>query len=269
MKYYQEKGLRQDKLMLGILITMGLFGVYKNSLYGFSWHVLLLIFSNYFLGLFWDIYILKKNNYNSLKGLLISLALSYQTPLIVSSLIFLIYLFFQKKLPKEFNYPLLIITILSLIFPNYANQMEQKVLLFYKTTDIFLGINIGGVGITSILLMLIGYVLLSLKFYYKKEIPFATLLTYIILVIGEDALLSNSNLIKDIMNPSVFYLAIFILPINICSPLKKQYQILYGILGGLLMMIFRHLNFLNGPFLGALMVNIGWWIGKLLSKKAK
>lgn len=281
MHTHYEKKITKDYLVCFILLSfLALYGFYKNGLsYYFNKDLsffmalkpLLLSLSGLISGIIVDLIINHKLDKNYLLGFLISLSLPISLSPIISFIVIFIILFSLAKFKITIS-PLFITTLLLtyLVKANYSNDIEMKMPVFYQTLDVFLGKSIGGVGITSIVLMLISLIVLCTRFYYKKEIPFVTLVTYGILTTIFSITNKDSNLFLNLLNSSVIYVAIFYLPFNDYSPIKYNYQIIYSFTAGLLIFLATFfINNLTGAFIGGLIANILFYLIEILSKKKK
>ena len=264
---HYEKKIKTDNLIwLLLLIVLAFFGFYKNGLsYYFSKQLslvealkpLALSLSGLFSGILVD--------------LIISIALPCELSIFLSSLVIFIILFIIDKFKITIS-PLFITAILLIYLgqANFYNPIEGKMPIFYQTIDVFLGRSIGGVGITSIILMLISLIILCTRFYYKKEIPFITMGTYCLLTLIYSLCKADSNLFLNLLNSSVIFVSIFYMPFNNYSPIKYNYQIIYAIIGGILIFVCTFfINNLTGAFIGGLLANILFYLIEILSKNKK
>ena len=275
--HYEEK-FSLNFIFLIILLVLSLYGFYKNGLiYFFNNQIsffnalkpLFLSLSGLLSGIIVDLSIYHKLVKNYLIGFMISIALPYQISLITSFIIITVILYLFSKFKLTFSpFYLIILILVFFINNNYANIIESSNEIFYQTIDIFLGKSIGGVGITNILLLLIAFLLFCFSIYYKKEISVVTIGTYLLLMLFMSVRKSDPNLFINLLNSSVFYLAIFIIPYNEYSPINKKWQIIYAVISGLNMFIGTfYFNTITGPFLGAFLANSLFYLLEILSKK--
>ena len=257
--HYPEK-IANDYVIYTILLgLLALAGFYKN---GFGYYLdnqltfweslkpLCLALSGLISGSLVDIILKHRLSKNCLFGFLISICLPYQTSILMAFLLIFIGLLVISK----FNIticPLFVIELILIFLAqgNYNNIIESKMPMFYKTIDIFLGRSIGGVGSTNICLLIICLIILSTRFYYKKEIPFITIGVYALLTV---------------------LVAIFYLPFNDFSPLRYSSQIIYSIVSGFLLFVGAYFwHPIIGPFIGGFMANLVFYLKEILSKKKK
>ncbi len=272
--HYKEK-INLNVIYLICLLLLTFYGFYKNGLnYYFDNQITFLealkpleiSLSGLFVGLIVDMLIYHKLANNYLLGFLISVSLPYQISVIISTIIIGIILFIFSKFKITFSPIYLIIIILIFIVNNnYANIIENNNQIFYKTIDIFLGKNIGGVAITNILLLIISLIFLCTSFYYKKEIALITLVTYLGLTFFGSIINDDANLFINLLNSSVFYNSIFLIPFNNYSPINKKNQIFYALFSGICIFIGK--NSISGVFLAAFISNTIFYLIDILSKK--
>ncbi len=281
MNAHLNKKIKTDNLIwFLLLLSLAIFGFYKNGLsYYFSKQLslieaikpLILSISGLLSGILVDLIIYHKLEKNYLLGFLISITLPCELSILISSIVIFIILFIIDKFKITIS-PLFITAILLIYFgqANFYNPIEGKMPIFYQTIDVFLGRSIGGVGITSIILMIISLIILCTRFYYKKEISFITIGTYFLLTLIYSLSKSDANLFLNLLNSSVIFVSIFYMPFNNYSPIKYNYQIIYAIIGGILIFIGTFfINNLTGAFIGGFLANILFYLIEILSKNKK
>ena len=218
------------KVLFLTLIMTSTFGFYKNIICLLNENVnekiiikaILFPLLGFVLGFVFD-YLKNKSlkiDYNSLTGFLVGMHASINLNVLVFILSFFV-LFMLNKLDKNnyFNKPAILMLLLALIMVfsgsyDYQNILEKKYLYDYSYLDKLIGHQVGGLFNTSVLLMIISYIILSFNKLYKKDIFIVSYFTYlivllIIFIIGKNYkwdLLINSN--------TIFYL-VFIASLNI------------------------------------------------------
>ncbi len=281
MSNHYDKKIKFDNLIwLFLLLLLACFGFYKNGLsYYFSKQLsliealkpLMLALSGLISGILVDLILYHKLEKNYLLGFLISIVLPYNLSFLISSIVIFIILFIFNKFKITIS-PLFITSIFLMYLghANFYNAIESKIPIFYQTLDVFLGKSVGGVGITSIILMFICLIILCTRFYYKKEIPFITIGTYSLLTLIYSLSKADSNLFLNLLNSSVIFVSIFYMPFNNYSPIKYNYQIIYAIIGGILIFIGTYfINNITGAFIGGFLTNILFYLIEILSKNKK
>lgn len=234
-----------------ILIPFFLYGLYKNGIliYQRGFIDISLIFKNiYFLLIsivIKIIYDLIKNkkillDYNLIYLILVSMIMPYNMNILVYTLILILTFISSNLLEKyiKFNkvcYMFIIIFLINGLISNFSfnNILEDNFSYSFSLFDILMGRSIGGISSTSILLSFIGYIYLINTLYYKKNIPLAINITYIILAFIY-YLITNNNII---VNSELIFSSIFIATLPMYSPYKDIHQLIYGILIGIITFI--------------------------------
>ena len=273
--HYKEK-VNLKLLYMILLVLLALYGFYKNGLiYYFKGQItffeslrpLMLSFSGFLVGFIVDFLFYHGFKKNYLLGFLVSNALPYQMSIWLAGLIIGVVLTIFEKFKLTFSPIYILLVILIFINSNYTNIIESNNEIFYKTIDVFLGQSVGGVGITNIMLLLIGLLVFCFSFYYKREIPLISLGVFVLLTGVVSISKVDSNLFLNIFNSSVFYITIFLLPFNEYSPLVKKDQIIYGIILGIIIFVGSCYNSIYGPFIGVFIGNTLFYLIEVLSKK--
>jgi hypothetical protein len=141
---------------------------------------------------------------------------------------------------------------------NYLSIYETTVETSLTTLDMFLGRNIGGIGTTNILLLLISFITLLTLPSYKREIPIYTIAAYFILmIIGSLFKLSFINEFKLLISSEVIYGSIFIATIPEYSPIEEKSKIINGIILGIFAYLFNHLGLVyESIFIAIILTNL-------------
>lgn len=257
-----------------ILIPFILYGIYKNGYLIFERN--LINFSNIFKPLYlilisvaikiiFDLvkYHKIKIDFNFVYCLLISMIMPYNINYLVFTFSFLILYILSNFLEKycKFNKVCLIylgIILINSIFNEFTfqNILESKYSYSFNFWDLLMGRNIGGIASSSIFFSLIIYVLLINNIYYKKDIPYAINITYLLLMIGYFLITKNSS---NILNSELIFGSILVSTNPESSPFKIINQILYGILIGTLAF------FITIIFNGVIAVYLATFMASLLT----
>lgn len=182
-----------------------------------------------------------KIEYNrfSLYSVLFSLILPSKTPIyfLVGFIVLLNLLLNLLNKKIKFNI-LALFMILSLLVLNYILKINYNVFdlnINYDLKNYFMGTTLSGVGASSIFAIIISYIIMSCNDLYKKEIPFYSLLSMIIISII--FLIFNKDFDKSIL-PVVTYNSFFIMTFIASdiysSPYKYESKVFYGVLLGTL-----------------------------------
>lgn len=260
------------KVLFLTLIMTSTFGFYKNIICLLNENVnekiiikaILFPLLGFVLGFVFD-YLKNKSlkiDYNALTGFLVGMHASINLNILVFILSFFA-LFMLNKLDKNnyFNKPAILMLLLALIMVfsgsyDYQNILEKKYLYDYSYLDKLIGHQVGGLFNTSVLLMIISYIILSFNKLYKKDIFIVSYFAYlivliIIFIIGKNYkwdLLINSN--------TIFYL-VFIASLNIYSPYHNKERIIYSILIGAITGVIMGLtSFTDGAAISIIILNI-------------
>lgn len=260
------------KVLFLTLIMTSTFGFYKNIICLLNENVnekiiikaILFPLLGFVLGFVFD-YLKNKSlkiDYNSLTGFLVGMHASINLNVLVFIISFFV-LFMLNKLDKNnyFNKPAILMLLLALIMVfsssyDYQNILEKKYLYDYSYLDKLIGHQVGGLFNTSVLLMIISYIILSFNKLYKKDIFIVSYFAYlivllIIFIIGKNYkwdLLINSN--------TIFYL-VFIASLNIYSPYHNKERIIYSILIGAITGVIMGLtSFTDGAAISIIILNI-------------
>lgn len=260
-----------------LLIPLYLYGIYKNGLILYAKDLIP------FFSIFKLIYLLLlgimalvivklifkkkiKLDLDLLMIFILPLFMPYKINYLVFCGVILLCLIFFFIIDKYFNinkiaFVKLVIMSVCLFKTNlYLNPAEESKLYAFNIFDLICGRSIGGLGSTSILIGLIIMLVLSLKNNYKYLISISAIISYVLLalVLSYDLIFIGSNILALIMVAS--YLD--------TSPVEKKYQIIYGILIGVVGVILtKYLNIYEGVFISILIFSIIYEIICKLHKK--
>ena len=182
-----------------------------------------------------------KIDYNLIYAILVPMIVPYNINLVLYSIVFLIsYLisFFLSKYLKWnaicFSYLLIILGEYLIFGLDFRTPLEINYEFSFSLVDLLMGRLTGGIASTSIFFSLLVFTILIYNFYYKKDIPLSLNLTYIILTFIYFLITKDSHFI---LNSEVIFASIFIAPLPEYSPFKRGWQIIYGILIGIITFI--------------------------------
>ncbi len=175
-------------------------------------------------------------------GVLITMTLPIHANIfVVAILLFFSFLLLNKIKKSKWKPSLLFTTrmIFFLIFSliahvSFKNATEQTNMVLYSLLDVFFGRNIGGIHSTSIFWMLFAFFILWFDFYYKKEIPLILIITFICFSFLFEFIFPTGNFLKAILNPSVWFAAIFYATDSTSSPYTESGKIIYAVSIGIL-----------------------------------
>lgn len=262
---YIDSGQNIKKINLNILISLLpliLFGFYKNGiklyylgLENFIGMLKPLIFaiSGFLIGLIssfiYDRFIKKKdvlffkdslNTFYPLYGVLIASIISINTNYILFVLVTFIVLFFSKFIKNNYLNVVSLAFLIILIIMNitssftFLNVYEINAILHLEPIDYFLGMGSGGVFATCAILLILSFIILCLKNYYKKEIAIISISTYIICIFIYGLFTSDLKLIlESIFSNGLLFNFIYIAPLSMFSPSTYKGKVIYSILVGI------------------------------------
>lgn len=246
---------RLNLLYIISLIPLVLFGIYKNVIFlssrsdisfPLSLKMIAIIFmsiSGAVLGI--SLKELKKNKRVTLKdiydnrellldALLMSMMLPLKTspfiPFIVTLIISIIKI--KGKLNKCALMYLIVFLINEILHLNVFDiTVDFTNPIALRWTDLIFGLGEGGIGATSIVLILVGLVILCFNPIYKKEIAISSIITFSLLVIVPDMISANySDIFKMLCGYNALFSFVFIAPSLKYSAYTTKGKVLSGIL---------------------------------------
>lgn len=260
MNLFHENNSLKKQVIISVLclIPLYLYGLYKNGLLLYQKNLIsifmvpkifyFLIFS--LLAYFITNKILHKHLEYDLLFLslfIIPLFMPFKTNLIIYFLVIFIALLGRKY----FNISLIIL-ILSL-FWSFETPVDTLNLYDFSLMDLLMGRGIGGIGVTSIVFGFIILLILSFLTDYKYLVSSSSLITYFIisLIFGKFDYLTLGNPILTL---------ILVAPFSKYTPLKRRYQVLYGVLVSILGFIFMFVDIYLGMMVSCFICSIGYLI---------
>ena len=226
------------------------FGFYKNGILLYQHEFIL--FPRVFLPLYFygisaivgalvSILYQEEKSLNILFCLLVSSTISMNSNLFFYPILLFIGLFTSKYLEKRlkitFHIPSFIhlISLFSLLLGSYSymNIAEKLDKFHYTISDYFLGYGVGGIASTSLLLIIIGLIILSFNRFYKKEIAFSSLTSFVITSLIFIFFISKQEVLSLLTNGNIYFSLVFLAPL-VNSLYEKKSMIIDGILIGIL-----------------------------------
>lgn len=264
------------EIFLGLLFLLFLSGFYKNSLNYYFFNQLnlietlkplLFLFISLGVSVIFNFF-RKKSIWQDLEeNLILSLIIPPAFPLLIYLFLIIAYNFGKIKLKNNIFSNILFFKIITIIIStfflkiNYENIIEQTNPYFYGTLDLFLGKNVGNFGTTSILLLIFIFILLSCNFYYKKEMPIWTILSYSVPIFVFSLIKNDFLFTKEILNSHLWFTAIFLVPLNKYSPVSKKWKIIYSVLVGIIsFLLINILKIEDGVYIALLFVEFIWGV---------
>ena len=263
---YIDNGQNIKKINLNILISLLpliLYGFYKNGIKLYylglenilgMFEPLLFAISGFLVGLIssfiYDKFIKKKevlffkeslNTFYPLYGVLISSIISINTNYIVFVLVTFIVLFLSKFIKKCYINVVSLVFLIILVIMNisssftFLNVYEKTAHLHLEPIDYFLGMGSGGIFATCTILLILSFIILCLKNYYKKEIAIISISTYILCIFIYGLVASDLKLIlESIFSNGLLFNLIYIAPLSMFSPCTYKGKIIYSVLIGII-----------------------------------
>lgn len=192
-----------------------------------------------------------------LRWILISLFVPPGIDLVIYSVLLILFFFVSRKTKIKINFSLLfyiILLIISYIFNQniFLNVMEQNSQFNFSYFDLAVGRSVGSIYTSSLIFVLVSYLMLASSLIYKKSIfIISSLVLSLFLVLF-------TVLDIDIYNISGLLASlVFLAPDSYLSPVRKKDKLVYAVLIGLITSILCLVfNFYIAPFISILIVQI-------------
>lgn len=286
MHYYENERKREWGI-LGIFLLLIGYGVYKNGLTYYFLGKLnllealkLLLFPLLGVGIALLIKSLKEKKVclsrkNVILGLFYGMVMPSQFPILLfclfATLFSILYEFFQPKFPMLSwltFYKIIEMVLAFCLNIGLENQIEASTPYLYGMVDTFFGRGIGAFGTTNIFLLFILSGILCTSFYYKKELPLYSMISYCVFFFLSFFLFQSPVELKEVLNSTFFFVSIVLLPQSETSPCELMQTRIYGIGVGIVSFLFIHLFHLEeGAYLSLFLANILWNLYFLFWKK--
>lgn len=231
------------------LIILIAFGFYKNGIYLYI-HDLISLFDVFIFIYFYVISILigfilaKLMNINKgemiLFSLIVTSTLSINTNLIIYPILLFISLFISFYLAKRWEFNPLVLAHLLMIIAlflgkyQYANIGESLEIFNYNLFDIFIGFGVGGISSSSLLLVLLSFLILASNPFYRRNIPIASFLSFIIILLGVFFITQDLSYLEKLLNGNVYFGFVFIATYLYSGPDTKKDTFIYGLALGII-----------------------------------
>lgn len=171
--------------------------------------------------------------------------------LLIFSIVYFRY-FYRSKLSINFiAISTLTIVVASALISNtmlttkmYMNNYEAIANLNPSIIRLVFGYNYSGLATSNLFLILFAYVFLSFSISYKKEIPFYTLLFYLILLLISLLFFADFNpFIRNMFSSSFLFIVVFVASEMKSSPYNRLGMIIYSLLIALVSFALAFVNF--------------------------
>lgn len=180
-------------------------------------------------------------------------------PIITFLVTFIFSLFFSKLKINKIALMYLVVEGINVILRlnAFSNPYLDNTLLKYDGIDLFWGLGLGGVFSTSILFILIGFVLLCFNKLYKKEMVISSLITFLILGIVPYMIMGNyDKIFPYIFGYNILFILVFVGPNLYSSSYTIKGQILSGILIAILTYLLSFITPYTSAILAVLIVSL-------------
>lgn len=263
-------------LVLGVLLV---FGVYKNGifLYQYGYITKIEILKPIWFSLFailWTLleqWVFKRKieiDFSYVKAFIISLFMPIQIPFWLYVVLFMVGEVMGRILESKLGVNKICFVYLVLMGGFYLtggytffNLAEASGEFVFNKVDYFLGMGVGGVATSNIVIGLIVYVFLSTRRVYKRRIFLISYGAYVVCMVP--ILLIKGNLEMEMICSSTVILALILVASEtFTSPCTKKGQIIYSLLVGVFSAVFSFLFINEGVFIAIMIVSIGVKFGK-------
>lgn len=201
---------------------------------------------------------------NVLMSLIVAATISINTNMFIYPILLFVSLFIaivlSNKSKLKFNSLALvrILLILSLLMNSYSylNILEKLDKFNYDLFDVFLGFSTGGLATTSVVILIFSFIFLATNKYYKRVIPIAASLTFVVCSLAIAFLFKDFNYLSVLLNGTIYFSFIFMGADITLSPSNKRGMLIYGLLIGLVCAIISIFNVYEAGFISILLVSI-------------
>ncbi len=152
---------------------------------------------------------------------------------------------------------------------NYLNALEQNFHYDYNILDKLMGFQAGGLASTSIIISLLIFAFLVYRKNIKTEIVLSSISTFYICLGIVMAFQKDFN-INYLINANIIFPLLFVASENLSSPNRKKGMYLYGIIIGVLTIVFiKVINAYEGAYLAILIASFGQNLYEIEKKRPK
>ncbi len=236
-------GFYKNGIMLYNKKLVGIFGLFKPIIF-----LILGILIGALVNLIYETYI-KKNkdtiidkifsSFHIVYGALISCIVSINTNIFLFIIISFLTLFLSKFVKNKLNFVALCALIIFFIMNifgkfSFLNIYETTNNLKLDTIDYLIGRGSGGIFTTSIIALIISFLILYFSKTYKKVIPIFSIISFFSLVIIYCIFKSDiGNILNMTFTNGILFSFIYIANEPTSSSYTKKGQIIYGLLVGI------------------------------------
>ena len=140
---------------------------------------------------------------------------------------------------------------------SFLNLYEYTTALNYNILDLFIGFSNGGICSTSILFILIALMVFSFNKLYKKDLAYASIITYTILTVVYGAITKNyTGILPILLGYNTMFIFVYVAPNLYSTSYTESGQILSGILLGIITFVLRYFIPYTAPMVGVLIISL-------------
>ncbi len=204
-------------------------------------------------------------------GVVVASILSINTNILIFFVTSLIIFLISKKY-TNFNFIALTFLVSYILTPNftYLNSFEKTKEFSLNFIDYFSGLGSGGVNTTNLFMLLVIFVILMTRSYYKSSIPVSSMITYTVFTTIYLIITKNTDqILISLFTNSILFSFIFVATYPQTSSYTKYGKIIYGILTGFLTFVISLINPIIAPYTSILIISLFHkQIDKITLKKA-
>jgi Na+-translocating ferredoxin:NAD+ oxidoreductase RnfD subunit len=141
----------------------------------------------------------------------------------------------------------------------FENLYEATIDAVEAPKQLFLGMGVGEIGVTSTLCALIGFIILAFNSYYKKDVPIVVVLGYAIVAVllyfvGK---VTFNDLLVNTFSSGFAFIAIYVASISNATPVVRSGRVVYSLLVGIAACIFINVVHFNlGVYITILVLSL-------------
>lgn len=272
LHYFKDKSSLINSYFIA-LVPLIIFGFYKNGILLYQNDLIdfkSVLIPVYFYGIsiviaFIVAKIMKISvKENILMSLILVSTISINTNMFIYPILLFVSLFIVQYIynKSKLKFNVLAMTRILLIFSllinsySYLNIGEKLDKFNYDLFDTFLGFASGGIASTSIIILIISFIILSFNRFYKRIIPIMAILTFCTGSLVITFLMKDMSYLNILLSGTIYFSFIFIGADIELSPSTKKGMAIYGALIGLLSAIIGIFNQLETGFISIMLASL-------------
>lgn len=198
-----------------------------------------------------------------LYSLILASTISINSNLLVYPIILFVSLFITSYLKDKFKFNFVSLTrlfiLLALLISSYSymNVAEKLDAFHYNLFDLFTGFGVGGIANSSLLFVILAFIIFLFNPFYKKLIPITASLSFVLLVFSGFFITKNTSYIEMLFNGSVYFAFVFVGADLYITPSTNLGMMIYGLIIGILSALLSLLiPMYEAPFISIFLVSI-------------